>query len=142
MVSAFFLASKRFAELRSIGDSSRAARYRGSFKWYDEERLLVSITVYLVAAGLFAGVFLVRYRLELILCAPLVAAFVAHCMQLCLREDSPVLTPERLYRDRRFVVYLVGVVGLFAALMYTEIPLLYVLFDVHAAHFAPLWRIG
>ena len=43
MVGAFFMATKRFAEYRSIGDQARAAAYRNSFRYYDEARLLVGM---------------------------------------------------------------------------------------------------
>lgn len=142
MVGAFFMAIKRFAEYRSIGDRERAASYRRSFRWYDEDRLLVSIVFYLVACGLFSGIFLVRYRLELILCAPAVAGFFAYYTKLGLQPDSPVQAPEKLYRDRGFVAYACVTTALFVALMFTEIPLLYTLFNVDPARFDPLWRIG
>jgi decaprenyl-phosphate phosphoribosyltransferase len=136
------MAIKRFAEYRSIGDRERAASYRRSFRWYDEDRLLVSIVFYLVACGLFSGIFLVRYRLELILCAPAVAGFFAYYTKLGLQPDSPVQAPEKLYRDRGFVAYACVTTALFVALMFTEIPLLYTLFNVDPARFDPLWRIG
>lgn len=142
MVGAFFMAAKRFAEYRSIGDPERAASYRRSFRWYDEDRLLVSLVFYLVACGLFSGIFLVRYRLELILCAPAVAGFFAYYMKLALEPESPVQAPEKLYRDRGFVAYAAVTTALFVGLMFTEIPLLYSLFNVDAATFRPLWRVG
>ena len=43
MVGAFFMAVKRFAEYRRIGDPQISAEYRRSFKYYNEERLMVSI---------------------------------------------------------------------------------------------------
>ncbi|MEZ6017444.1 MAG: hypothetical protein R3F49_20185 [Planctomycetota bacterium] len=142
MVGAFFMATKRFAEYRAIGDAARAASYRRSFRWYDENRLLVSIVFYLVVCGLFSGIFLVRYRLELILCAPAVAGFFAYYMKLGLEPDSAVQAPEKLYKDRGFVAYALVTTALFVALMFTEIPLLYTLFNVEPARFAPLWKIG
>ena len=41
MVGAFFMATKRYAEYRHIGDPAVAAAYRKSFQHYTEERLLV-----------------------------------------------------------------------------------------------------
>src|SRR5439155_25398592 len=42
MVGAFFMAMKRYAEYRHIGNPEVAAAYRRSFKYYTEERLLIS----------------------------------------------------------------------------------------------------
>src|SRR3989440_12302560 len=61
MVGAFFMATKRFAEYRRIGDREVAAQYRKSFGYYTEERLLVSMFFYVAMCALFAGIFIVRY---------------------------------------------------------------------------------
>ena len=45
MVGAFFMAMKRYAEYRHIGDPRVAAAYRRSFGYYTEERLLVSLVL-------------------------------------------------------------------------------------------------
>src|SRR5665213_2401528 len=77
MVGAYFMAIKRYAEYRQIGDARRAAQYRKSFAFYTEQRLIVSIMFYASAAMLFLGAFIMRYRLELILAIPLVAWVMA-----------------------------------------------------------------
>lgn len=142
MVGGFFMAIKRFAEFRAIGSAETAALYRRSFRFYSEERLLVSMVFYLTAGSLFAGIFLVRYKLELILCVPLVAGFFAYYTVLGLRADSPVQYPEKLYRQRGFFAYALLTTGVFVVLMFAEMPALYDLFDVQPASFEPLWRIG
>lgn len=142
MVGGFFMATKRFAEYRAIGDPERAAAYRRSFEWYDENRLLTSMVFYVAACALFSGIFIVRYKLELILCVPAVAGFFAYYMRLGLAPDSPVQAPEKLFRSKGFVAYASVMTALFVGLMFTEIPLLYVVFNVEAATFDPLWRIG
>ncbi|MEO1696129.1 MAG: UbiA prenyltransferase family protein [Planctomycetota bacterium] len=141
MVGAFFMATKRFAEYRSIGDPARAAAYRRSFAFYDEGRLLTSMVFYVTTCALFSGVFLVRYKLELVLSVPFVAGFFAYYMALGLKEDSPVQNPERLWRERRFFAYLLFVTALFVGLMFVEIPAMYSYFGVEPSSFEPLWRI-
>jgi len=142
MVGAYFMATKRFAEYRRIQDPLLAARYRRSFEHYDEERLLVSMMFYAAACALFGGVFIVRYRLELVACVPLLAGFFAYYFKLGLRPDSPVQNPERLHGERRFLGYLLATVGLFVALMFTDIPVLYDLFNVEPSHVSALWSLG
>lgn len=142
MVGAFFMATKRFAEYRSIGDKERAARYRRSFAVYDEGRLLASMVFYVTSCALFSGVFIVRYKLELILCAPFVAGFFALYTSLSLAEDSAVQNPEKLYREKAFFAYAIGISVLFVVLMFVEIPALYSWLGVEASSFEPLWRIG
>lgn len=141
MAGAFFMAIKRFAEYRQIGDPERAARYRGSFAHYDEERLLVSLFFYAVATSLFAGVFIVRYHLELILAVPLLAGFFTYYVKIGLKQDSPVQNPERLYRERGFVVYVGVCVAVVTLLMFSHVPVLYDLFNVEAAKTPALWVV-
>ena len=141
MVGAFFMAMKRFAEYREIGDPAVAARYRQSFGHYDEPRLMISLFFYAIAAALFSGVFIVRYHLELILMAPLVAGFFAWYMKLGLQPGSPVQNPERLWRERGFVIYMLATLGLGSVLMLTSIPALYEIFNVELAKAPPLWTL-
>ena len=141
MVGAFFMALKRFAEYRTIGDRATAIRYRRSFKHYDEERLLVSVFFYAITAALFAGVFLVRYHLELILGIPFGAGLLAYYMKLGLKADSPVQNPERLYKERGFLVYTTACLVVFVLLMFVHIPALYEAFNVELVKTAPLWVI-
>ena len=105
MLGAYFMAIKRFAELRHIGDAAAAAAYRRSFAHYTSERLLVSVVFYATAAALFGGIFLIRYHVELILAVPFLAGFMAYYMRMGLLPDSPAQRPESLYRRWDFVAY-------------------------------------
>src|SRR5207342_2099057 len=88
MVGCYFMAIKRYAEYREIGDPARAAAYRKSFAYYTLERLMVSIVFYGSAAMLFLGAFIMRYRLELILSFPLVALVMAIYFAIAFKKDS------------------------------------------------------
>ena len=142
MVGAFFMAMKRYAEYRHIGNPRVAAAYRRSFEYYNEERLLVSVVFYATACALFAGIFIVRYHLELILFAPLAAGVFAYYMHLGMLPDSPVQNPEKLYKQRGFFVYMVASALTFVLLMFTSIPPLYDLFNVAPVLMDPLWTLG
>jgi decaprenyl-phosphate phosphoribosyltransferase len=142
MVGAFFMAMKRYAEYRHIGDPAVAAAYRRSFAYYTEERLLVSLLFYATACALFAGIFIVRYHIELILFTPLGAGMFAYYLHLGLLPNSPVQHPEQLYRQRTFFGYMVLATIVFVLLMFTSIPALYNLFNVEPANMSPLWTLG
>jgi decaprenyl-phosphate phosphoribosyltransferase len=142
MVGAFFMAMKRYAEYRHIGDPRVAAAYRRSFAYYTEDRLLISLVFYATACALFAGIFIVRYHPELILFTPLAAGLFAYYMKLGLQPDSPVQNPEKLYRQRGFVVYLFVCLFAFVGLMFTSIPAMYNLFNISASQVSPLWTLG
>ena len=98
MVGCYFMAIKRFAEYRHIGDRSRAIAYRRSFAGITEQRLLISIVFYASAAMLFFGAFAMRYRIELIVSFPLIALVMAIYLAVGFRPDSAAQRPEGLYR--------------------------------------------
>jgi decaprenyl-phosphate phosphoribosyltransferase len=142
MVGAFFMATKRFAEYRHIADPKAASQYRHSFGYYTENRLLVSMFTYATMSALFSGIFIVRYRVELILFVPLAAGFFGYYLKLGLQHDSPAQQPERLYRERGLVRYLIVSMVVLVLLMLVHVPVLYDLFNIEPARMDPLWTIG
>jgi len=129
MIGAFFMAVKRFAEYRRIGDPSVSAAYRQSFSYYNEERLLISIVYYAVAFGLFFGIFLIRYRMELILSIPLIAGFIAIYIRMGFLEDSPTQNPEKLFQQRGFFLYCVLCAAVLLLLLFVPVPILHQVFQ-------------
>ncbi len=141
MIGAFFMATKRFAEYRSIGDAAAAGAYRSSFRHYNDQRLLISMVFYAISFALFLGIFIIRYHLELILVFPLVAGFVCYYLHIAFKDDSATQSPERLYRERGLMFYLAVCVIAFVALMFVQIQALYHWFNVQPSPVAPLWRV-
>jgi 4-hydroxybenzoate polyprenyltransferase len=125
MAGCYFMAMKRFAEYREIGDPVLAAGYRRSFAYYDERKLLVSIMFYASAAMLFLGVFIMRYRLELVLSFPLIALVMAVYLSLAFRPDSAVQAPEKLYREPALMASVVACAIAMTVLSFVEIPVLH-----------------
>jgi 4-hydroxybenzoate polyprenyltransferase len=141
MIGAFFMATKRFSEYRTIGDPVVAGAYRKSFRHYDEPKLLVSMFFYTTCFALFLGVFIIRYHLELILSFPLIAGFVCYYLMVAFKENSAAQNPERLYRERGLMVFLAICMITFITLMFVHIPKLYELFNVNPSPVSPLWRV-
>lgn len=104
MFGAFLMAVKRLAEFRELGDQRTASGYRRSFGWYNDERLLVSIIFYAAFFGMTAGIFIIRYRIELVLATPLVAASMAYYLHIGFRPHSAAQHPENLSSERKLVV--------------------------------------
>ncbi len=142
MAGAFFMAAKRWAEYKSINDPEAAAAYRRSFKWYNLDRLMVSMFFYAITCALFLGVFIVRYHLELILSMPFIAGFFAMYLHVTFLPDSPVQAPEHLYKQKGLMIYLIICAVVFFGLMFTNIPTMYELFNVEQTTISPLWTIG
>ncbi len=128
MVGCYFMALKRFAEYRDIGDSIRSAAYRKSFAYYTEQRLLVSIMFYAAHAMLFFGAFIARYRLELILAFPLVALVMAQYLTLSFKADSAVQRPEGLYREAGLMAAVLCCTVVMCILLFVDVPILHQIF--------------
>lgn len=140
MVGAFFMATKRFAELRWIGDKTVAAAYRSSFKYYTENNLLVSMFIYAITSALFLGIFIVRYQVELILSIPFLAGFFGYYLYVGLKPDSPVQHPEYLYKEKGLMIYLIFCTALFFALMFYQFPPeIYEMFNLPQSERPQLW---
>ncbi len=129
MIGCYFMGLKRFAEYRIINDAERAAAYRKSFAHYTEARLLSSISFYGSGAMLFFGIFLMRYRLELVLSFPFVALFMAVYMQLSFKRDSAVQAPEHLWREPLLVTTIVVTCAVMIVLLFVDVPILREVFE-------------
>lgn len=140
-VGAFFMASKRFSEYRMINDKAAASAYRNSFRWYDEQKLLISMFFYVTCFALFLGIFIIRYHLELILVVPLVAGFIAYYLHISFKADSAAQAPEKLYKEKGLMLYLVVCVLAFTGLMFVEIPALYDWFNVAPSKIPSMWKL-
>jgi decaprenyl-phosphate phosphoribosyltransferase len=129
MVGCYFMAIKRYAEYREIGDRTAAAAYRKSFAYYTTERLIVSIMFYASAAMLFLGAFVMRYRMEMILAFPLVALVMAIYLDLSFKKDSAVQRPEGLYKEPRLMVAVIVCSVVMGTLMLVDIPIMQRIFS-------------
>ena len=94
---------------------------------------------YACGAALLLGVFIIRYHLELILSVPLIAGFFSYYLHVTLKPESAAQAPERLYRERGLMAYLMICLLSFLALMFVEIPVLYEVFNVESSRLPALW---
>ncbi len=133
MLGAFFMATKRLAEYKQIGEAGAAAAYRKSFVYYTVYRLILSAVYYASAFSLFWGIFLIRYRIELILSVPFLAGFIPIYLRLGFWLDSPAQNPEKLYRQRGLVLYTAICLSVITLLMFVDMPFLDRLFPLHGS---------
>jgi hypothetical protein len=129
MGGAYLMAVKRYSEYRFIGDASRAGLYRQSFRYYTESTLLLSAFFYALTSALFLGVFLIKYRIELLVTIPFLALLFVWYLKIGMQHDSAAQKPEKLYKERAFMLYFIGVGVLFTLLLVVNIPWLYFLVD-------------
>jgi len=124
MGGAFLMAAKRFAEYRMIGDAARAALYRRSFRYYTEKSLLLSAFFYALLSAFFCGVFMIKYRIELLAAIPFLCALFCVYLNLCYKPDSPAQKPEKLFREKGLMLYVAFFVALLVCLMTVRLPFL------------------
>lgn len=120
---AFLMATKRFAEYRMIGDSEKAGLYRKSFKYYTEVKLLVSSFFYAMCATFFIGVFMIKYRMQYILGMPLIFGLFCFYLAIAFKPDSAAQKPEKLYKEKSLLIYLLILVVVLIALTFIDIPM-------------------
>jgi 4-hydroxybenzoate polyprenyltransferase len=131
---AFLMSVKRYAELRSLGDLPRAWLYRASFRHYTPDRLLISSFFYGLSAAFFLGVFLVKNRIELLLSLPFLAFLFSWYLLLGMQPNSSAQHPERLHKERWFMLYVLLVVLLMCLLMLVDLPWLHLLLNNQFIH--------
>ena len=124
---AYLMSIKRYSEFRSIGDPEIAGRYRRSFRHYTESRLLLMAMLYALLAVSMGSVFLVKYRIELILAVPFVCVLFAWYFAIGMKPDSAAQYPERMWREGPFALYTLLVVLVLLFGLFVRIPALDVL---------------
>ena len=126
---AFLMAIKRFAEYRMIADKSVASAYRKSFKYYTEKSLLISSIFYALASSAFVGIFIIKYKIEMVLCLPIMWAIFCYYLSLAFKEDSAVQKPEKLYKEKWLLLMCLILAIVFVVSVFVEIPFLHVFVD-------------
>lgn len=124
MAGAFLMATKRFAEYRMINDAELAGLYRKSFRFYSEKSLLISAFFYAMSSVFFIGIFLIKYRIELIILIPFLMGLYCYYFYISFKEDSAVQKPEKLYHEKGLMAYCLFLVVIFVILMVVDIPAL------------------
>lgn len=119
---AFLMATKRFSEYRMIDDPVLAGKYRKSFQFYSLKSLLISSFLYGMIANFFLGIFLIKYRIELILFVPFFMGLFGYYFWISFKEDSAAQKPEKLFREKGLMIYVGMLLVLFVALLYLHIP--------------------
>lgn len=124
MCGAFLMSVKRYAEYRMINDPVTAGLYRKSFRHYTEKSLLCSSFFYSMCATVFTSIFIIEYRLEYVLTLPMLIGLFVLYFYLAFKEDSVVQKPEKLYKEKSLLIYLLIFVLLLFILTFVDIPIM------------------
>ncbi|MBQ9360563.1 MAG: UbiA prenyltransferase family protein [Lachnospiraceae bacterium] len=124
MGGAFLMGIKRFAEYRMIGDHKTAGLYRKSFEAYTEQTLLCSSMFYAFCSTFCMGLFLVKYRIEYVLAMPFLFLLFCYYLYIAFKDDSAVQKPEKLYKEKKLMAFVLLIVIIFVVLTVVDIPAL------------------
>lgn len=124
---AFLMAAKRLSEFRDIGVSHGRAllvRYRRSFAQYNEVGLTVATFVYGLLSLACISVFLIKYRIEYLLCVPFIVALFGQYLAIAMRTSSTAQLPEQLFRERALMASAAMLTAAFTLASLIDLPLL------------------
>lgn len=121
---AFLMSMKRFAERRMIDSQKIATQYRESFKIYTEQKLMILSFFNAMLSVLFVGIFLIKYRIELIIFMSFYIGLFCYYFHMSCKDDSVAQSPEKLYKDRGMRLYILALLLVFILAMLIDIPLL------------------
>ena len=124
MVGAFLMNTKRYAEYMLITNKKDAALYRKSFKYYDEIKLLLLSVFYAIMSIFFLGIVIIKYRIELLLLIPLMAIFFCYYISLAYKKDSATAKPEKLYKEKWLMIFIIILILSSIILLRIDIPFL------------------
>lgn len=124
MAGAFLMAVKRYTEYRFINNKETASLYRRSFRFYNENNLLVSILFYAMSFAFFFGVFMVKYRIELLLSLPLFTVLFCWYLKMGMRENSPAQRPEELYKEKYLALFIGLIILVIMGLLFFDFSFL------------------
>jgi 4-hydroxybenzoate polyprenyltransferase len=124
MGGAFLMATKRFAEYRMIGDKNQAGLYRKSFRHYSEKSLLLSAFLYALLSVFFCGIFMIKHRIELLIAVPFLCGLFCLYLNISYKSDSSVQKPEKLFKEKGLILYVLFLVILLCLLMVFHLPFL------------------
>jgi 4-hydroxybenzoate polyprenyltransferase len=122
MGGAFLMAAKRFAEYRMVGDKEKAGLYRRSFNYYTEKSLLLSAFFYALLSVFFCGIFMIKYRIELLAAIPFLCGLFCLYLNICYKPDSSAQKPEKLFKEKGLMLYVLALILLVILLMYVRLP--------------------
>ena len=125
MGGAFLMTVKRYAEVRHINDPGSLAKYRPSFLYYTEEKLLLLMMFFSLVSSFFLAIFLLKYKIELLLSFPFYACLFTWYAHLGMKPNSATQHPESLFRtEPYFVLYALFLAALTLFLFFINLPFL------------------
>jgi decaprenyl-phosphate phosphoribosyltransferase len=101
----FLMAAKRFGEIRFIQDKHEAAKYRNSFKYYNEEKLLFSMIAAAMSFTFMLGALSFKYSVDVVVALPFMVSWIVWFFHLAYEYNTIVKDPERIFEKKTFLFF-------------------------------------
>jgi hypothetical protein len=115
----FLMAAKRFGEIRLIGDTATATRYRQSLGHYNEERLLMAMIGAVAAFAYMLGALAFKYSVDIMLSLPFIIGWIIWFFGLAFEENTIVKDPERIFEKKLFLGFTLVTLAMFTYLFFS-----------------------
>lgn len=101
----FLMAAKRFGEIRFIQDKEKAAKYRNSFKYYNEENLFFSMIAAAMSFTFMLGALSFKYSVDVVVALPFMVLWMVWFFHLAYQQNTIVKDPERIFEKKPFLFF-------------------------------------
>lgn len=115
----FLMAAKRFGEIRVINNKEKAKKYRLSLQHYTEERLIMAMIAGVTAFSFMLGAISFKYSVDIIIILPFVVVWIVWFFALAFESNSIVISPERIFEKKGFVIFSLVMLAIFLVLFYS-----------------------
>jgi len=134
MGGAFLMSVKRLAEHREFaaaGEIGLLRLYRGSFRFYSDRSLILSAFAYAQFTTFAMAVFIVKYRIEYLLAAPLICLLFCLYLYLGLEANPAAERAGYLLRERLLLGVVAAIVVALSILTFADVPAITSLVNAH-----------
>lgn len=121
----FLMNTKRLAEYRTHAKGSDLTSYRKSFRTYTEGTLLTATLFYSMLFAFFCAIFLLKYKIEFLVCFPLYTGLFCWYFVLGLRKDSIAERPEKLTSEKYLLLFAASIFMITVLTLWLDIPILH-----------------
>ncbi len=133
-VGVYLMTLKRFSEIRMLKKeiSTRdIVKYRKSFMVYSEKSLLAICMLSIAASFFFIGLFIAKYRPELIILFPLVVSLFISTFMESFNDNSAAISPEKLYKSKPVILHLMAIAVVFSIFIHVDVDAIKSILTAH-----------
>ena len=116
------MTAKRIAEIATLDDKEALWAYRPALAKVSETAMQVQSNLFALLSVCFLTVFIVRYRIELLIPTSMIILLFAVYGPLISGKDGLAQTPEYLHRSKVLVIVLLLLVALSIGSLFVELP--------------------